>query len=73
MSSLCASAYVLFICTLFTQLPVVDVRLYKGGAAGFSLLFLPEVLINSTVEYSYMRVQTLVKLEHEANVLYANS
>ena len=33
MSSLCAYSYVLFICTLFTQLPVVDVRLYKGGAA----------------------------------------
>ena len=33
MSSLCASAYVAVICTLFAQLPVVDVRLYKGGAA----------------------------------------
>ena len=33
MSSLCAYSYVLFICTLFTQLPVVDIRLYKGGAA----------------------------------------
>ena len=57
MSSLCASAYVLVIYTLFTQLPIVDVRLYKGGAAGFSLLFLPEVPINSTVSefVSYMR------------------
>ena len=45
MSSLCASAYVLFICTLFTQLPVVDVRLYKGGAAEifrFDLLIVPK-------------------------------
>ena len=33
MSSLCASAYVAVICTLFAQLPVVDVRQYKGGAA----------------------------------------
>ena len=33
MSSLCASAYISVNCTLFAQLPVVDVRLYKGGAA----------------------------------------
>ena len=33
MSSLCASAYIPVNCTLFTQLPVVDVRRYKGGAA----------------------------------------
>ena len=33
MSSFCASAYVSVNCTRFTQLPVVDVRLYKGGAA----------------------------------------
>ena len=32
MSSLCASAYVAAICTLFAQLPVVDVRQCKGGA-----------------------------------------
>ena len=32
-SSLCASAYVSVNCTLFAQLPVVDVRQYKGGAA----------------------------------------
>ena len=45
MSSLCASAYVSVICTLFTQLPVVDVRLYKGGAAEifrFDLLIVPK-------------------------------
>ena len=35
LSSLCVSTYALVNGTLFTQLPVVDVRLYKGGAAKF--------------------------------------
>ena len=40
MSSLCVSAYALVICTLFTQLPVMDVQLYKGGAVEiFPLVF----------------------------------
>ena len=45
MSSLCASAYVSVNCTLFAQLPVVDVRQYKGGAAKifrFDLLMDPK-------------------------------
>ena len=45
MSSLCTFAYVLVNCTLFTQLPVVDVRQYKGGAAEifrFDLLIVPK-------------------------------
>ena len=33
MGSLCVSAYVSVNCTRFAQLPVVDVRQYKGGAA----------------------------------------
>ena len=33
MSSLCAPAYVLVKLYSVAQLPVVDVRLYKGGAA----------------------------------------
>ena len=33
MSSICASAYVSVNCTLFARLPVMDVRIYKGGAA----------------------------------------
>ena len=45
MSSLCVSTYALVNCTLFTQLPVVDVRQYKGGAAEifrFDLLIVPK-------------------------------
>ena len=44
MSSLCAPVYVSVNCTRFAQLLVVDVRLYKGGAAEifrFELLIVP--------------------------------
>ena len=34
-------SYVSVICTLFTQLPVVDVQLYKGGAAEIFRFELP--------------------------------
>ena len=53
MSSLCAPAYVLVICALFTQLPVVDVRLYKGGAAE---IFLFDLLIDSKSDPSVSKV-----------------
>ena len=53
MSSLCAYSYVLFICTLFTQLPVVDVRLYKGGAAE---IFRFDLLIDSKNDPSVSKV-----------------
>ena len=41
MSSLCVSAYVLITCILYPQLPVVDVRIYKGGAAEIFRFDLP--------------------------------
>ena len=41
MGSLCVSAYVSVNCTRFAQLPVVNVRLYKGGAAEIFRFDLP--------------------------------